>query len=343
MPNIYFDFGNRDVKWFVEGNHKGFFQHAIAEISQSQWKKLCNRSKQPPEGYIAVGNRYYAVGDKARRHTLRIKPQGAMRYEPDYYGVALCMAISQAFESGTRVINLYASHAPRDIEYAQDIVDATLGQWHFVTNKGDYAIDIKTVETFDEPLGGYNHAVLTTKGTPLKTNPYRDKTVLVIDVGGYTCDIIAVDPNGMIDDSSIQSTVTGVSDSMKWFEAELKALYRVEFKNAGDIDEKRLEQAILTGKFPYGNKPLKCAEIAQSAINTLVNDVIDIINSMGGASNYDCILLTGGGSALIVDSLRKAFKSIDFVLVEKNRDDMRYANVMGAAKMFTMLELLGVL
>lgn len=344
MPKFHFDFGNRDIKWFVEGKHMGYFLHAIAHLTQSEWRKLVGRAKQPPDGYIAIeGANYFAVGDKARRYITKNKPEGAARYTEDYYGVAMAMAISQAFESGTRVINLYASHAPRDIEYADDIVKAVHGDWHFVTHKGDYKINIKQVETFDEPMGGYNHAVLTTRGTPLKNNPYRDKTVLVIDVGGYTCDIIAVDPNGLIDDSSLDSTVTGVQNSMDMFESELRSVYREQLKGVGQIDTKRLELALLTGKYPFGKTSLKCADIAQQSINILVNDVIDIIRKMGGAANYDVVLMTGGGSALILKTLKVAFPQIDFVLVEKDMELVRFANVMGAAKMFTMLELLGVL
>lgn len=343
MPKLHFDFGNRDIKWFTEGSNKGYFLHAIVPLTQSQWLKAIGRAKQPPKGYIAIEDKYFAVGDKARRYITKNRPSGAARYTSDYYGVAMCMAISQAYESGTRVINLYASHAPRDIQYSQDIVNAVQGKWYFVTHKGDYDIDVRTVETFDEPLGGFNHAVLTTRGTPLKNNPYRDKTILVIDVGGYTCDIIAVDPNGMIDDSSLNSTITGVTQTMDKFEDDLRTMYSTEFRGVGAIDIHRLENALLTGKYQYGNKVLKCQTIAQQGINMLVNDVIDIINRMGGAANYDVILLTGGGSALIHDTLKKAFPVIDFVLVEKDRELMRYANVFGAAKMFKMLELLGVL
>lgn len=342
MPDLFLDFGNADVKWF-NGKEFSHFRHAIAPLSESQWRKIVGRNRQPPQGYIAIEDRYFAVGDKARRHILKERPRGADRYTQDYYGVAMAMAVAEANEPGTRVINLYASHAPRDIEYADDIRKATVGRWHFVTEKGDYKVTVKTVETFDEPLGGFNHAVLTQQGTILKTNPYRDKTVLVLDVGGYTCDVVAVDPEGMIDDSSLHSTITGVLNVMQQFESELRSAYRDMFKGTGDIDERRLESAMLSGVYQYGKVPLKCADMAQDAINTLVNDIRDILQAAGGVANYDVVLLTGGGSALIVDALRQAVNTIDFVLVEPERELMRYANVFGGAKMFAMLKRLGVL
>lgn len=191
MPDIFFDFGNADVKYFDGAKSFGYFRHAIAEISETQWREVCGRAKQPPEGYIATGGKYFAYGDKARRHVLRDKPRGASRYTPEYYGVGLMAAISELYDASHRVINVFASHAPRDFGYTDDIRNAVHGRWKFVTHRGDYNINIKQVETFDEPLGGFNHAMLTKNGKVLKSNPYRESTVLVVDVGGYTVDVVA--------------------------------------------------------------------------------------------------------------------------------------------------------
>lgn len=343
MPDIFFDFGNADIKFFDGQKGYGYFRHAIAELSESQWRKIVGRSKQPPEGYISIENRYYAVGDKARRYVLREKPRGADRYTQEYYGVALMLAISQLFDNSTRIINLYASHAPRDIDYADDIIRASLGRWNFVTHNGDYSLTIKTVETFDEPLGGFNHAVLTKDGKLLKSNPYSKSTVLVLDVGGYTCDVVAVDPQGVIDDSSLGSTIVGVLDIRKWFEDELRSAYKPEFKGVGEIDERRIEEAMLQGFYKYGKLKLDCKDIGKQAIMSLTNDIIDVMKASGGVANYDVVLLTGGGSALVYDALRRAVQTIDFIMVEPERELMRYANVFGGARMFAMLKRLGVL
>jgi hypothetical protein len=343
MPDLYFDFGNADLKYFDGEKSFGHTRHAIASISETEWKKVVGRAKQPPEGYIAVEGKFFAIGDKARRYVLKEKPRGADRYVQEYYGVGMAYAISELFDNSHRVINLYASHAPRDVEYADDIKKASLGRWRFVTHKGEYNLSVKSVETFDEPLGGYNHAVLTKEGKALKSNPYRKSTVLVLDVGGYTCDVVAVDSGGVIDDGSMRSTLTGVIGVYETFESELRSRFRNEFKGVGEIDVKRLESAILGGFYPYGKLQLDCADIGQDAINMLANDVVDVIKAAGGVANFDIVLLTGGGSALIAESLREAVTSIDFVMVEPERDLLRYANVFGAAKLFTMLKRLGVI
>lgn len=338
MPDLYFDFGNADWKFFDGENSYGHERHAIAPLTESQWRNVVQRAKQPPEGYIAVEGRYFAMGEKARRYVLKEKPRGADRYTQEYYGVAMAYVISQLFDNNHRVINLYASHAPRDIAYADDIRNAAMGRWRFVTHKGEYNLSVKTVETFDEPLGGFHHTMLTKEGKLLKTNPYRKSTVLVLDVGGYTCDVAAVDPGGKIDEGSLRSTVTGAIGVYEIFENELRDRYREEFKGMGDIAPNRLEEAIQRGYYAFGNMKLECADIARSAIATLTNDVMDVIKAAGGVGNFDVIFLTGGGSALIANPIREAVPTIDFVLAEQNIDLLRYANVFGGAKFFTMMK-----
>jgi hypothetical protein len=70
---------------------------------------------------------------------------------------------------------------------------------------------------------------------------------------------------------------------------------------------------------------------------------VEVIKASGGAANYDIVLLTGGGSALVYETLNRAIPLIDFVMVEETREDMRYANVFGGAKLFAMLKRMGVL
>lgn len=338
MPDLFFDFGNADWKFFDGESGYDHERHAIAPLSESQWRNVVQRAKQPPEGYIAIEGRYFAMGEKARRYVLKEKPKGADRYTQEYYGVAMAYAISKLFDNSHRVINLYASHAPRDINYVDDIRNAALGRWHFVTHKGEYNLTVKTVDTFDEPLGGFNHTMLTKEGKLLKSNPYRQKTVLVLDVGGYTCDVVAVDPGGVIDEGSLRSTLTGAIGVYDTFENELRDRYKAEFKGTGDITPNRLEEAIQKGFYAFGNMKLECADIANSAISMLTNDVVDVIKAAGGVANYDVIFLTGGGSALIANTIRQAVPSIDFVLAEQNIDLLRYANVFGGAKFFTMMK-----
>lgn len=341
--DLIFDCGNARWKWFnARTNQYGDCRHALVEISDSEWTQVCGRSKTPPEGFARVNGTAYAYGDAARRYTIPQRPKGASRYRREYYGVAAAIAMSEVLERGARAVTLWASHSPDDSRYARNLVESAKGKWVVESGSGSREFVVRDVQTFDEPLGGYSNYVFTEKGLERKKNPLADKTTLVIDVGGYTTDVGAIDPGGNIDLMSFRSTRTGVINLLEGFEAELRNRHATRFQNTGDIDVRRIETAIMTGVFRFGKIDIDCAAEARAAINTLTNEVVEVIRAAGGEANYDVMLLTGGGSALISDALIAAMPVVEFLFAEPERSKLKFANVFGGAKMAMMLRNVGV-
>lgn len=340
MARFIFDFGNARGKWFNPGaNTWGDFQHAVSPLSDTEWNSIVGRGR-PPKGLIKVNGSAYAIGEAARRHIISERPKGAARYNELYYAPAACFAMAEGFQESKEVA-LYASHAPQDQKYAPELVRSVKRTWTVECQYGVLTFQVRKVTTFDEPIGGYAHYAFLKTGDERPDNPVAQKTALLIDVGGYTADRVAVDPGGEIDLLSIQSTRAGTIAAIQQFEGELRANNRKLFQNAGDLDIRRVEQAMITGKYQFGKIEVDCQREASGAINALVNDVIQVINAAGGAANYDVILLTGGGSALIYDVLVSAFPMIDFIMVEPDRSLMKYANVFGGAKLAALLNKMG--
>lgn len=331
-----FDFGNARGKWFNPGSTDyGDFMHALVTLTDHEWAGIVGRGR-PPRGLIKVNGVPYAVGEAARRHIIKDRPKGAYRYNENYYLPAACFAMSEGFRE-SKQISLYASHAPRDGQYASDLVRSIQGCWTVECQHGLLTLDVRKVTTFDEPLGGFLHFAFDTRGNERPDNPVRDKTVLLIDIGGYTADHLAIDPGGEIDQLSIDSRLIGTIAAIQQFEQDLRNKNKNLFKGAGDLDIRRVEDAIITGVYHFGKIEIDCKAEAAGAINNLVNDIILLITTLGGAGNYDTILLTGGGSALIYDTLVESFPTIDFVMVEPDRSLMKYANVFGGAKLAALL------
>lgn len=344
MSEIVHDFGNSWGKWYLPRTGTfGDYMHAIATLSESDWWNIVGRGGKPRSGYIRVNGQAYAIGMAARRHIIQDRPRGASRYREEYYGVALAYSLAEAFQENKRNITVYASYAPGDVSYAKHLVAASRRKWQVECQYGTLNFDVKNVMTFDEPLGGLSHYTLTKDGIERRRNPLADKTTLVIDVGGHTTDAVAIDPGGMVDISSARSTRTDIISLTQQFERDLRSNNTHLFQDSNDIDPRRLEQAILTGKFPYGNAPVDCTTEAAEAIRSLTNDVIQVINAAGGVANYDVVLMTGGGSMVIYEALRAAMPRIDFLLAETDTSLMKYANVFGGAKLFKMLEVMGLL
>src|SRR5712691_1813346 len=311
MARFVFDFGNARGKWFSPKDGEwGDFMHAIAPLSDTDWATVVGRGK-PPKGLIKVNGLAYAVGEAARRHIIRERPKGAARYNELYYLPAACFAFVDGFRESAPV-TLYASHAPQDQRYAGDLIHSVKGTWTVECQFGTLTFDVKRVITLDEPICGYAHYTFTANGEERPDNPVADKTVLLIDIGGYTTDRVSIDPGGEIDLLSIESRRAGTIEAIQQFENELRHKNRRLFKDAGDLDIRRVEQAIISGVYQFGNQSIDCSKEAAAAINTLVSEIVLVINNSGGAANYDVILLDGGGAVLIYDALCAAFSNIDF-------------------------------
>lgn len=337
------DFGNARWKWFdPRSNEYGDCRHAIVPLTDNEWNKVVGRG-QAPEGFIRVNGTPFVVGDSARRYLIPERPKGASRYKAEYYGVGLCYALSETLKRTMRNITLFASHSPQDIKYARNISAAARGRWVVESRYGELDFEVRDVQTFDEPLGGYTHFVFTEKGLERKKNPLAHVTTLVIDVGGYTVDVCAVDPEGEIDILSLKSTRTGILEMTSAFEAELRGNNATLFQDTGDIDIRKVELAILTGEFRFGKSTIDCHSEAQAAINELVNDVVQIITTAGGVANYEVMLVTGGGAAMIYDTLEQALPRALFMMAEPQRDLMKYANAFGGAKIAALLRNMGAL
>lgn len=335
---LVLDFGNARGKWFVPRRRvSGDFLHAIAPLRESEWKNMVGRGL-PPAGLVRINGMPYAIGDAARRHVIGERPKGAARYKDDYYGIGLAYSLAEGIRRNDVSVSLMASHAPIDVQYAKNLVAAAKHHWTVESEWGIFEFDVKRVRTFDEPLGGYAHYVFNADGTDRRKNPLRDITTLVLDVGGYTVDVAAIDPNGRIDLMSLNSTRTGVLDLLTGFESDMRTNNPTMFQEVGDLDIRRVENAVITGQYKFGRVVLDVKREADEATNILINEVVQIINAAGSIQNYDVILVTGGGAALIYDRLVEAIPRIEFIMSEPNRDWMMFANVFGGAKLSALLK-----
>lgn len=343
--DIVLDGGNARYKWLIpQRNGYGEFRHAFAHLTESQWNKVVSRGNIP-EGYARVNGIPFVFGDKARRYTMMERKRGAARYTADYYGVLLAYTL---YLSGIspRNINLIASFPPVDVDYIPTLIDVAKQtytvQGHHTGKECIQSYEVTNVDTIDEPLAGYFHFVLTSDGNERKRNPIANKTVLVLDAGGHTVDCVAVDAGGDIDLSTLDSTRTGTLDMLIAFERDIRTTHKEAFQNADDLDIQRIENALVSGHYDYGKRSLNVRDEADAALSGLCNDIRQIITSNGGIYNYDTILMTGGGSALLIDRLRGMLPDIDILTADEDVKVLQFANVNGGAKLAQLMRRTGI-
>ncbi len=356
---IFLDFGNALWKYMMPSlDVEASTIHALYQLSSAEWQHVAGRVNKAPAGFIKVNGVPYVVGDSARRYGVPTKPFGAARYTPEYYGVGVCYAIvasiMQGFENMpkskrpsaptiSKQITLFGSHAPGDIDYVPFLQSAAIGNWDVEYMGHPFKFRITTVYPFDEPLGGFNHFILTTDGDFKKKNPIEKITSLVLDIGGKTTDSVPIDANAQIDISAMTSESSGINDVMDTFKKALRANNSAFFQNTDQIDLRRLNQAFVSGVYKGGGKEINCIKEADESANILLNDIHSIIAHAGGLANYDAVLLTGGGAVLMYDRLQMQYPEMTFHLAEADMDMAHFANVRGGRKLFTLLKRLDVI
>ena len=187
------------------------------------------------------------------------------------------------------------------------------------------------------------NVLLTEDGQHYQRTDINSGRSLVIDIGGFTTDWIAVNPGGEIDYSLARSVPIGIQNVVSDFEESFRANNMQAVKDTPVLPPDRVRLAIATGIFEGGGKRYPCEKESQEATNLLLNRIADTYQRIaGGALGWDAIILTGGGSALLYKRLLPVLKHANVVLAD-DLESMHLANVRGGLKLWRLYEALKVL
>ncbi|MGB6375857.1 MAG: hypothetical protein WBG24_03945, partial [Syntrophobacteria bacterium] len=82
---------------------------------------------------------------------------------------------------------------------------------------------VSYANTFDEPVGGLMNVLLTEDGQHYQHTDINDGRSLVIDIGGFTTDWLAVNPGDEIDYSLARSVPIGIQNVISDFEDSFRS------------------------------------------------------------------------------------------------------------------------
>lgn len=343
MNVMILDAGNSLIKAKTAKTEQ-VFPHAIKELSESDYQNIQTRSGKSgaPIDYIKVNGRSYAIGEQAERHGALTRRTGTARYTKDYYGVFVASMLARCFDKDG-AISVFGSHPPGDINFRDDLMEAAAGLYEIESAGKELTFKVNYVNTFDEPAGGLFNVILAADGVHYAHSDLNGGRSLVIDIGGFTTDWLAVNPGGEVDYSLNESTPIGVLAAIKDFEKSFRANNRDAVKDTPVLPPDRVRNAISTGIYVGGGRRYPCQVEADEAVSMLVNRITDTFqNTAGGALLWDSIVLTGGGSALLYERLKPVLKH-DRLLLADNPDSLHLANVRGGLKLWKLYEHDGLL
>jgi hypothetical protein len=340
------DAGNSIIKAKIARKEQGeiTFPHAIRQLTESEYKNIVSRTGTSAnmQDYLRINGQPYVVGESAERQGIVTQRTGAARYTRDYYGVLAAAALGRLYDRG-REVAIFGSHAPGDLKFRQDLLKAVIGDWEVEVNKQVSNFKVSYANTFDEPVGGLMNVILTEDGQHYQHSDLNGGRSLVIDIGGFTTDWLAVNPGGEVDYSLARSIPMGIQNVLTDFEESFRSNNLEAVKITPVLLPDRLRRAISTGVYEGGGRKYPCEEEVKEATNLLLNRFNDTYQRVaGGALGWDAIILTGGGSALLYQRLLPILNHAKVILADEI-EYLHLANVRGGLKLWRLYEALQLL
>lgn len=341
---VVLDAGNSIIKARSPENEI-HFRHALVRLTDAEFSEIFARAQYKiPPGYVRVNGIPYAYGERAESRGVITRQRGAARYHREYYGTLAAIALTQIYPSASTETLVYGSHAPQDIHYAKDLTRAVIGTYHCEFGDVERHYKVSGAATFDEPLGGLMNVMLTHDGGYNQRWQYTDGATLVIDIGGVTTDLIAVQPGGKIDYNIAISLEVGIQEAETNFERAIRSSLRDLLKSSGKLPEDRVRAALQTGQLKAAGQTFSVENEKTESTFMLLNRLADAYQSKaGGPARWDHIILTGGGSAMLADDLiNRVLEHHSVSLADDDRDSLYMANVRGGLRLWRVLQREGV-
>jgi hypothetical protein len=170
-----------------------------------------------------------------------------------------------------------------------------------------------------------------------------DGRSLVVDIGGFTTDFLAVNQGGAVDYALARSVPLGIQTVIQDFEESFRANNLEIIKDTPVLPPDRVRKAIATGIFNGDGQKFPCEQDVEEATSLFLNRFADTYQRLArGALTWDNIILTGGGSALLHQRLIPILKHNRVILAEA-KESLHLANVRGGLKLWRPYEVLKML
>jgi hypothetical protein len=346
MSVLVLDAGNSIIKAKIVRRESGeiAFPHAFKPLTEVEYSSIVSRSSKQSslQDYIRINGQPYVVGESAERHGVHTQRTGSSRYTRDYYGIFAAAVLGRFYERGMEV-SIFGSHPPGDAIYREDLMKSVIGDWSVEVDGHERRFQVTYANTFDEPVGGLMNVLLTEDGQHYQHTELNGGRSLVIDIGGFTTDWIAVNPGGEVDYSLARSVPMGIQNVVSDFEESFRATNLQAVKDTPVLPPERVRRAIVTGVFDGAGRRYPCEKEVKEATNMVLSRIADTYQRIaGGAMSWDAIILTGGGSGLLYKRLLPIL-SHERVILADDLESIHLANVRGGLKLWRLYEALQVL
>ncbi len=244
---------------------------------------------------IEMDQKLYFVGKAAIRHSKFVyRDLSYTRNIGDDYEILFYSALGLFSSSRTNEFKIVTGLPVERMHLAKDLENRVKGEKTVKLPRGREIEDTKVfyvsdIEIVPQPLGSYWSQLLSLEGEDVANSP---ELTGIIDIGFRTTDLAAIE-NGEYMPEKSKSLPVGLSKAYKEISTSLSTEYGLEKENY------TLDSAVINGKINISGQTLDITNIVTNAFEKLATNILVEINSLWKCSDFDSLILTGGGGQAI--------------------------------------------
>lgn len=270
---------------------------------------------------VSIGDRTYYVGDIAVRHS-RVAHRGlsSQRSEGDDFKVLLLSALSMVCREPVSDFYVVTGLPPGRMHLANELSNQLKGTFSVTRHQGkrdmEFGIRLDNVEVVPQPLGAYWSQVLDERGALLEYSKLLAGKVGIIDIGFRTSDFATV-IDGEYAPSFSRTVPVGMVSSYEVLAQAVSERFGMERETYA------LDDAVIEGAINIAGRREDITEMRDEALAELALKLLVEVRSTWQLTEYDAILLAGGGAHMLGEIIAPSVEQCVTV------DDPSTANARG--------------
>ncbi len=253
----------------------------------------------------------YLVGAEAlaqSRFAMRKQDRGWINSQE--YKILFLTALAQITESSRVNIDIVTGLPVNFYDGDKETLRKNLlGQYKIkYNNRPSQVFTIRDLRVIPQPFGTAFSVALNDKGKALESNSYASGNIGIIDIGGFTVNLLTIKRMHEI------GTKTESVNSGAWKAIlAIKKTLMSQYKDLEDMHDHEVAEMVRLGTLDYYNETIDISDIAKTELSKLSNEIKTASANMWGKAPRLKILITGGGALLMGDSIKTEFPHAEIV------------------------------
>lgn len=239
---------------------------------------------------IGIDDKLFFVGKSAIRHSrFAYRDLSFTRSISDDLEILFFGALSFFAKDATNVFNVVTGLPVERMHLASDFMNRVKGERTITlynsTVSRNVTINVHDIEIVPQPLGTY-WSSLSNSTIP------SDGRIGIIDIGFKTTDLASIEDSEYIPEKS-KSILVGLATAYNDIGSSLVTEFGVEKESYA------LDSIVINRKINILGETIDISDIVDNAFKKLATNILVEINSQWNVSEFDCLLLTGGGGQVL--------------------------------------------